>query len=64
MSREMLCFMILLWQRREYKSKFLENETEYSRLKERLETMNMMLDDMQVEQMLHNILFIGCFASL
>ena len=34
-------------QRREYKSKFLEMETETSRLKERMETMNLMLDEMQ-----------------
>ena len=34
-------------QRREYKSKFLEVETETSRLKERMETMNLMLDEMQ-----------------
>jgi hypothetical protein len=35
-------------QRREYKSKFLDMDTEYSRLKERMENMNHMLDDIQV----------------
>jgi len=34
-------------QRREYKSKFLEVETETARLKDRLETMNHILDEMQ-----------------
>ena len=34
-------------QRREYKSKFLEVETEASRTKDRLEMMNHMLDEMQ-----------------
>ena len=34
-------------QRREYKSKFLEVETEASRTKDRLEMMNHILDEMQ-----------------
>ena len=34
-------------QRREYKSKFLEVETEASRIKDRLETMNHIMDEMQ-----------------
>ena len=34
-------------QRREYKSKFLEVETDTSRMKERLETMNLMIDEIQ-----------------
>jgi hypothetical protein len=38
----------LYLQRREYKSKFLDMDTEYSRLKERMENMNHMLDDIQV----------------
>jgi len=39
---------IFIFQRREYKSKFLDMDTEYSRLKERMENMNHMLDDIQV----------------
>jgi hypothetical protein len=35
-------------QRREYKSKFVDMDVEFGRLKERMETLNMILDDMQV----------------
>ena len=44
-------------QRREYKSKFLEVETEASRTKDRLEMMNHMLDEMQ-EKMWENTISI------
>ena len=56
-------------QRREYKSKFLEVETETSRLKDRLETMNHILDEMQ-EKMYefeqnkkNNLIFHGILAD-
>ena len=56
-------------QRREYKSKFLEVETETARLKERLETMNHILDEMQ-EKMYefeqnkkNNLIFHGILAD-
>ena len=35
-------------QRREYKSKFVDMDVEFSRMRERLETMNLILDDIQV----------------
>ena len=35
-------------QRREYKSKFVDLDVEFARMRERLETMNMILDDIQV----------------
>ena len=35
-------------QRREYKAKFVDMDVEFARMRERLETMNMMLDDVQV----------------
>jgi hypothetical protein len=35
-------------QRREYKAKFVDMDVEFGRLKERMETLNMILDDMQV----------------
>ena len=47
---------IFLLQRREYKSKFLEVETEASRTKDRLEMMNHMLDEMQ-EKMWENTFY-------
>lgn len=34
-------------QRREYKAKFLEVETDSHRMKERMETMNFMIDEIQ-----------------
>ena len=37
-------------QRREYKAKFVDMDVEFGRLKERMETLNMILDDMQVSQ--------------
>ena len=56
-------------QRREYKSKFLEVETEASRIKDRLETMNHILDEMQ-EKMYdfeqnkkNNLIFHGVVAD-
>ena len=39
--------MMSYFQRKEYKSKFLEMETESSRLKDRMETMNLMIDEIQ-----------------
>ena len=41
------CWTMSFSQRREYKSKFLEVETEASRTKDRLEMMNHILDEMQ-----------------
>ena len=35
-------------QRREYKSKFVDMDIEFQRMKERLETIHLILDDMQV----------------
>ena len=35
-------------QRREYKSKFVDMDVEFARMRERLETMNLILDDIQV----------------
>ncbi len=35
-------------QRREYKAKFLDMDVEFARMRERLETMNLILDDIQV----------------
>ena len=35
-------------QRREYKSKFVDLDVEFARMRERLETLNMILDDIQV----------------
>ena len=56
-------------QRREYKSKFLEVDTETARLKDRLETMNHILDEMQ-EKMYefeqnkkNNLIFHGVLAD-
>ena len=56
-------------QRREYKSKFLEVETETARLQDRLETMNHILDEMQ-EKMYefeqnkkNNLIFHGILAD-
>ena len=58
-----------LFQRREYKCKFLEVETEASRIKDRLETMNQIIDDMQ-EKMYdfeqnkkNNLIFHGVLAD-
>ena len=62
-------YYISFLQRREYKSKFLEVETETARLKERLETMNHILDEMQ-EKMYefeqnkkNNLIFHGILAD-
>ena len=35
-------------QRREYKAKFVDMDVEFARMRERLETMNLILDDIQV----------------
>jgi hypothetical protein len=35
-------------QRREYKAKFVDMDVEFTRMRERLETMNLILDDIQV----------------
>ena len=50
-------------QRREYKSKFVDMDVEFSRMRERLETMNLILDDIQVMlqfqfNLISNVLFI------
>ena len=50
-------------QRREYKSKFVDMDVEFSRMRERLETMNLILDDIQVMfqfqfDLISNVLFI------
>ena len=45
-------------QRREYKSKFVDMDVEFSRMRERLETMNLILDDIQVMFQFNLILFI------
>ena len=56
-------------QRREYKSKFLEVETDTSRMKERLETMNLMIDEIQEklyefeQNKKNNLLFHGILAN-
>ncbi len=34
-------------QRREYKAKFLDMDVEFARMRERLETMNLILDEIQ-----------------
>ena len=49
-------------QRREYKSKFVDMDVEFSRMRERLETMNLILDDIQVMfqfqfNLISNVLF-------
>ena len=56
-------------QRREYKSKFLEVETDTSRMKERLETMNLMIDEIQEklyefeQNKKNNLIFHGILAN-
>ena len=35
-------------QRREYKSKFVDLDVEFQRMRDRMETMNQMLDDLHV----------------
>ena len=37
-------------QRREYKSKFVDLDIEFQRVKERLETIHLILDEMQVDE--------------
>ena len=51
-------------QRREYKSKFVDMDVEFSRMRERLETMNLILDDIQVMfqfqfNLISNVFFIN-----
>lgn len=36
-------------QRREYKAKFVDMDVEFARMRERLDTMNLILDDIQVQ---------------
>ena len=56
-------------QRREYKAKFLEVETDTSRMKERLETMNLMIDEIQEklyefeQNKKNNLIFHGILAD-
>ena len=56
-------------QRREYKSKFLEVERDTSRMKERLETMNLMIDEIQEklyefeQNKKNNLIFHGILAN-
>ncbi|XP_023325625.1 uncharacterized protein LOC111699245 [Eurytemora carolleeae] len=56
-------------QRREYKAKFLDMDTEYTRLKERMETMNQMLDEVQEklyefeQNKKNNLIFHGVLAE-
>ena len=42
-------------QRREYKSKFVDMDVEFARMRERLETMNLILDDIQVRFFLNKL---------
>ena len=51
-------------QRREYKSKFVDMDVEFSRMRERLETMNLILDDIQVMFQFNLILFIRSWVYL
>ena len=41
-------------QRREYKSKFVDMDIEFQRMRERLENIHLILDDMQVEPRVFN----------
>ena len=60
---------VLYFQRKEYKSKFLEMETESSRLKDRMETMNLMIDEIQEklyefeQNKKNNLIFHGILAD-
>ena len=61
--------MVSYFQRKEYKSKFLEMETESSRLKDRMETMNLMIDEIQEklyefeQNKKNNLIFHGILAD-
>ena len=46
-------------QRREYKSKFVDMDIEFQRMRERLENIHLILDDMQVEP----FVFVGFDAN-
>ena len=56
-------------QRREYKAKFLEVETDSHRMKERMETMNFMIDEIQEklyefeQNKKNNLIFHGILAN-
>ena len=48
-------------QRREYKSKFVDMDIEFQRMKERLETIHLILDDMQVCNFLLTVQYCGIY---
>ena len=51
-------------QRREYKSKFVDMDIEFQRMKERLETIHLILDDMQVCNFLLSVQYCGIYILM